>query len=303
MTSDNTDAAVDGDTVYIRISRFQSVFAYNSSNDTWSLLPTPPPTTDFSLAVVNDMLTTIGGSLNQSITDRLFSLTGEHDNGKWEEIFPPMPTERLSKIRTVCSKTHLIVGDEHSKVIEVMDTASLQWSRVADLPAYSSLHSLVVCEEYLYACAVHEDKNMFRCSTVDLIRSAHAVTTNIWSVVEHTVHTDILLGSTFVSIQGQLVSVAGGYNSNRKPTTYVRMYSPTTKRWDVIGHMETPRYNCVAAFLSNNSLVVVGGFTISVPTISFPHYRLAQHTSFRYRQRSLTRQGSSSKVDIATLSL
>jgi hypothetical protein len=39
------------------------------------------------------------------------------------------------------------------------------------------------------------------------------------------------------------------------------MYNPTTDSWEVISHMGTPRYNCIAAVLPNNQLMVVGGFT------------------------------------------
>ena len=36
-----------------------------------------------------------------------------------------------------------------------------------------------------------------------------------------------------------------------------------TNTWEVIGHMTTPRWNCVAAVLPNNQLMVVGGYTTS----------------------------------------
>ena len=39
------------------------------------------------------------------------------------------------------------------------------------------------------------------------------------------------------------------------------MYNPTTDSWEVISHMGTPRYNCIAAVLPNNQLMVVGGYT------------------------------------------
>jgi membrane protein DedA with SNARE-associated domain len=38
------------------------------------------------------------------------------------------------------------------------------------------------------------------------------------------------------------------------------MYNPTTDSWDVISHMGTPLKSCIAAFLPNNQLMVVGGY-------------------------------------------
>lgn len=88
--------------------------------------------------------------------------------------------------------------------------------------------------------------------------------TEIWSELEHT---DMPWLSTYVSIIGQLVSV-GGCGSDGEPSSAVRMYSPTTEKWDLIGHniMDIPIQECLAAVLPNNTLVVVGGFTPSIAT-------------------------------------
>ena len=73
-----------------------------------------------SLAVINDQLTTIGGSR----TNKLFSL----QKGQWKEVFPPMPTKRYGTT-AVTTKEHLIVagGSTAEKVTteEVMDTKTL----------------------------------------------------------------------------------------------------------------------------------------------------------------------------------
>ena len=39
------------------------------------------------------------------------------------------------------------------------------------------------------------------------------------------------------------------------------MYSPSTDSWKVIGHVGTRRYDCIAAVLPNNQLMVIGGCT------------------------------------------
>ena len=50
----------------------------------------------------------------------------------------------------------------------------------------------------------------------------------------------------------------GGKDSDNKSTTAVHMYNPTTDSWEVISHMGTPRWGCVAAAIPNNQLMVVG---------------------------------------------
>lgn len=261
----DVDAAVDGYTVYIKPANSQNVFAYYSTNDTWSQFP-DCPTWASSIAVVNNLLTAIGGSLPyEEATNQLFSLTGKGESQRWEERFPPMLTKR-STTRAVCSKTHLIVAGEggvySSKIIEVMNTTSFQWTRVAQLrmPKWQSkLCGLVLCGDYIYS--VH-DKGIYSCSLNDLIQSTQSYSADIWSELTMDcvgVH-NMPSRTAYISICGELVAVGGIY-SDGKPTAAIEVYSPTTKKWKLIGHMETPRDHCLAAVLPNNSLVVVGGYT------------------------------------------
>ena len=63
-----------------------------------------------------------------------------------------------------------------------------------------------------------------------------------------------------MSLHGRLLAI-GGRDSERKPSTAVHMYQPTTNSWEVISHMTTPRADCLSAILPDNKLMVVGGFT------------------------------------------
>ena len=63
---------------------------------------------------------------------------------------------------------------------------------------------------------------------------------------------------TCVFIDGRLLTI-GGMDSKLKSTTAIHMYNQTANSWGVISNMRTPRYNCFAAVLPNNELMVVGG--------------------------------------------
>ena len=98
-------AAVDGGVAYFYLGDLgHEIFAYNSTNNKWSER-VKCPNRGFSLAVVNSLLTTIGGMRNYELTNSLLSLT---DN-KWTEQFPPMPTKRWLT-SAVCSGRYLIVA-------------------------------------------------------------------------------------------------------------------------------------------------------------------------------------------------
>ena len=78
--------------------------------------------------------------------------------------------------------------------------------------------------------------------------------TGVWSKVSDLPVTR----SAYVSLHGRLLAV-GGEDSERKPTSALHMYDPSTKSWQVISHLATPRCRCFAAVLPDNELMVVGG--------------------------------------------
>ena len=138
-------AAVDGGVAYFSSgSGGHEVFAYNSADSKWSKLP-KCPNHAFSPAMVNGLLTAIGGMKSIfKLTNSLLSLIGK----KWTEQFPPMPTKRCLS-SAVCSGRSLIVagglgeGYKNLSVVEVMDTESLQRAYSGPQPAASHTHSVV----------------------------------------------------------------------------------------------------------------------------------------------------------------
>ena len=96
---------VDGRVAYFNDNWSSTVHAYDSPTEQWSTLPECPQVF-FSLAVVNGLLTAIGGKQSGQATNTLLSLTG---GGKWSKKFPPMPT-KCWWTAAVCSVKSLIVA-------------------------------------------------------------------------------------------------------------------------------------------------------------------------------------------------
>ena len=128
--------AVDGNSVYVMTST--QIYAYNASTLAWSQLP-GNSFEGCALAVINNLVTLIGGWNDGNITNKLFSLT--RDRGtfvKWYVKFPPMPTKRQGAC-ALCTETALIVaGGQGDKgeiaTTEILNTATHQWSTAIDLP-------------------------------------------------------------------------------------------------------------------------------------------------------------------------
>ena len=174
--------AVDGSVAYFRSmmpSSLYRVFAYNSANNKWSELPRCP-NRGFSLAVVNNLLTAIGGKTpNDELTKSLLSFTDK----KWTEKFPPMPT-KCYFTAAVCSGKSLVVAGglgerKDLSVVEVMDTDTLRWYTASSLPHPLYCISATLCGDQVYLLAgcyksnqsVKYSKSVFTCSLAALLQS------------------------------------------------------------------------------------------------------------------------------------
>ena len=86
---------MEGNIAYFRIGGDSFVYAYDSSNDKWLCIYPECPCIRFGIAVINGLLTTIGGQQDGKVIGSLLSLTGEGTNKQWSEKFYAMPTKRL----------------------------------------------------------------------------------------------------------------------------------------------------------------------------------------------------------------
>ena len=262
----------DGDMAYFRDGLTDNVHAHNAATGKWNKLP-ECPYTNFTLVVVNGVLTAVGGYASGN-TNKLLSLVGE---GKWVEELPCMPTKR-SLTAAVCSgKTLVVIGGLSDgvrlKTVELLDIDSLQWFIASELPHPLSQASATACGDNLYLVGGFEDsvatKSVLTCSLNALVQSAKSATLGgrsekafsqteqVWREVARLP----VVRSTCASLNGQLIAVGGMDSDNKKTTKSVYTYDPTTDRWDVISTMPTARYCCLVAVLPGNQLMVVGGFT------------------------------------------
>ena len=256
------NGAVDATTLYIRLGD-KDIYAYTISTSNWSKLPNCP-TRSCPLVIVNSLFTLVGGDRG-SITNQLFSLTGEGSGRRWTEEFSPMPTKR-SGTTALCNGAVLIIAGGMNldlfllQTVEIMSTETLQWSTTVHLPEPTSFAPGAVCGDQFYILG---KSSMYSCSEIALVQSRKSFLPNlrkrdtrVWkkvssSPVRHT---------SCVSFHGQLLTI-GGRDSNGATTTAIHLYKPTTDSWEIISHMAIARRDCIAAVLPNNQLMVVGGRT------------------------------------------
>ena len=282
-------AAVDGSRAYFQ-PEGHAVFAYTFSDKKWSELP-KCPNRDFSLAMVNGLLTAIGGEKpNEQATNSLLSLTGnlctQQFPPMWTEQFPPMPTKRWLTAVVCSSKSLVVAGGEGIKfnmlsTVEVMDTKTLQWSTASSLPHPLIQANGTLCGDQVYMLGgwyqtSKKSKSVFTCSLAALLKSCQPQTLGARlrtlsltsrSKVWHQPADTPVTFSTCASVQGKLLAV-GGKDSDDIKTTAIHMYDTMTNSWEVISDMATPRESCLVAVLPHNELMVVGGGTLGGTTDS-----------------------------------
>ena len=272
-TMERGSVALHGSMAYFKPKKGSDVLAYNSATEEWSTLPECPSEL-FTLAVVNGLVTTVGGRQpDGEPMNMLLSFEAWEGERKWVEHFPPMPTQRYIT-SVVCSGKALVVaggmGESNTKLatVEVMDTSILQWSTAGSLPYPLSSASAMVCGDNVYLVGGFDQyawtKSALTCSLSSLLLQSHNAKMKSLPVYKRmwfTIAEQPLECSTCVALNGQLLAIGGfdDYESYYRHTRDIHAYCPATNSWEVISHMPNPQSNCLAAVLPSSKLMVVGG--------------------------------------------
>ena len=152
-------------------------------------------------------------------------------------------------------------------MVEVLNTETLQWSTAADIPQPVACTPAAICGDAIY---IFGESSMYTCSVNTLVQSCKSFLPSIRNKgarVWKAVALPPVTRTACVSIDGRLLAIGGLYSDN-VPTTAIHMYNPTNNSWKVISHMGIPQYDCIAAVLPNNQLMVVGGYAVTDKTDS-----------------------------------
>ena len=272
-------AVVDGNTVYINSHVSHKVYSCQMTSEglLWSTLPDSRYEC-FSLAVIDGLLTCVGGSSGGSFgprTNTLHSLTGGGRKRQWSEVFPPMPTAR-SQTASVTTEQALVVAGGHDgrknfDTVEVMTIATKQWTTAQHLPHPFGLISGTICGDQLYLgggfIGVGEpSRSVLTCSLTDLLPPqslgvrlrtlSPATKPGVWREIKNLPVT----GSTLATLGGHLLAI-GGCSDSDDPTADVHCYDHQTDSWHVVSKMKNKRYQSMSlsAVLPEDQLLIVGG--------------------------------------------
>ena len=277
-------AVAHGNTAYFNPDDSHKVYSYQivSGEEQWSSLPDNPYKT-FSLAVIDGLLTSVGGHKSGSIvgvggfklgsgqTNTLLSLTGAGKKRKWSKVFPPMPTVRSRTIAISTEHVLVVAGGFYGNnldTVEVMNITTKQWTTACPLPRKCHSLSGVTCGYQLYIGGnAQHSKAVMTCSLTDLLLPQSlgaslrrtlslADKTGVWKEVCSQPVTDF----TLATLGGHLLAIGGEDDNEIHTTNNVRRYDPRTDSWNVVSQMKNERSRCLAAVLPGDRLIVVGGY-------------------------------------------
>ena len=256
-------AVAHGGVGYFSSDYSRDVFAYDSEKDDWSQLPECPQR-DFGLAVINNLLTAVGGVssgfYSGALTNRLVSFSGS----KWVTIFPPMPTKR-GHLAVISAQNYLIAAGGYLSTVEVMNTDTQKWYTAASLPQPVWDMSATICGGRLYLWGDFSS-TVFTCTLDSLLHSCHSSSqtpphTNEAGVWQRIADVPMKY-STCTTLNGRVLAV-GGMDSHGTPTANVYMYNGDSNSWQLVGHMSTARFLCLVVGL-RDCIIAVGGHRLSV---------------------------------------
>ena len=254
--------------VYLSSPHSQHIHSYCTTTGQWARYQPKCPHLFFGMTVALGLITTVGGQQGKTATPTLLSLLDREGEGvDWCELFPPMPTPRLTPTVTTLApgtteERVLVIGGVAASgdplpTVEILHIQSRQWSSAASLPYPADMLSCSMAGTQLYLMGGSKNKHVYTSSVQSLLQStASHTTTGIWLRLPDT-PTNSPSG---ITIENQLLAV-GGYDDKGVDSAGIFHFQPDTNSWKVISHMNRA---CNKPLLSNQprgTLMVMGGST------------------------------------------
>ena len=251
-------AAADGKCYFMSLDD-TNIRVYDVEKDDWFSLR-PSLYKDASLAVIDGLLTTVGGHTpattykSSEATNLLQSLS----NRRWTEKFPPMTVDPAldidnKKYQMAVAQTGnslIVIGGTNNsgsqKRVDILDTATSVWSGVHELPTSSARGTAAICGDELY---VEDGGEIYQCF-LDELKDDSKPAGSVWTKVAKAPHDWY---TTLGSLCGQAVAIGG------RDSRSINAYDPNKDCWYEIGKMALGRTKSLVAQLSEDKLVVVGG--------------------------------------------
>ena len=262
----------------------RTVFRLDLGKNLWSSLPITPYHT-FSLAIVGDRVTVIGGV--SILTSQVSSALASYEysigaTGKWAHTLPEMPTRRCCTSSTTIGDHLVVVGgigknDSYLKGVEVLDVRSKQWHTVCDFPKPVTFMSITASSTRIFLTGGLTNtgpvKSIYSCTLDNLLHSSLAEkreTKQVW----HEIVAAPCLRSGCCVVKEKLVVFGGVANKEAgmeevdgiSSSVYVLQTLPSSNEkgeWKLLGKMAAKRSSMSLGITGTTSVIMIGGYVDS----------------------------------------
>ena len=232
---------------------------YSPTNNSWSPSPINTSYYWFAMTTLNNQLITAGGmDRSGKVTNKIFSLDGDH-----LKEYTRMITPRFHATAASHQGTLIITGgkDDQLRILattELFNSTTGQWYTTSDLPLpHYWLHS-VIADNTLYLLGGITKDGM----------SPAVFAAPLDTLFSHKLHWSSQQDtpwcrSAHVSVQGRHLLTVGGIKKTRIHNVYtsdIHKFDKVSHNWKVIGQMPSARKSLAAVSVADNEIVVVGGF-------------------------------------------
>ena len=242
-------AVASHNTIYYISRGSNAVYYYQLDEDKWQRHSECPHCWT-GLAIINELLTAVGGWGKSRKTNKLLTWQGK----AWEEVYPPMNTARWNHAVVSNGCSYVIAaggggGDETS--VEHFNISSNAWSTVTSLPQPLPDITATLNGDNVYAMDSAGKAYFIQLSNLNTPTELYDPQLG-WQPLT----CDAPVRCSTLCTVGDAVVAVGGETS----TNVCRgIYHLCNREWMRIGHMKTARWYPMIAVLPGDRMVVVGG--------------------------------------------
>ena len=250
------------------------VYVYDSNTDHWDQLP--PSGHCYGIPhIIGGKLAIIGGRLSATyrVTNKVS--TFDETNQTWTSHYPDLLSVRI-RPGVVTHLEHAIVAGGYKDVyntlivqddIEVLNwMKNSHWQKVSiNLPVPMTIFTPIIADDHLLivghaGAGMKHSKSAYKIPVGDIIRSGDQQKTSDtptkWiTMASATYWGTVLVPSSFPPV------VVGGEDQSDTITSAIKMYDDSSKSWKKISSLSSARSQVAIAAVSNNAIIVIGGYT------------------------------------------
>ena len=242
-----------------------TVMVYDPHSEKWDTLP-EYKARSFGMAAINDQLVLVGGRSPSTGRKCKQVAVWDPESKQWVHRYPALRIARHNLVAAAYGKWLMAAGGlgvgGYLDDVEILDTTARhrQWYSTAPLPLKCDrMRSAVVQDNWYLIGGFEADsriRTMFSASLPKLISSAVSQESTEWNLLP-----DTPLGRcTVVALNRSLLEVGGRSDSNAKYSSIIYHYQPESEKWVKAGDLPTARAWSACIALSNEELLVAGGF-------------------------------------------